>query len=85
MITSLKEAKSKLSELVEVASGGEEVIITVHGKAKARLCRVVDVSGADSIASWASQLEEARARYRTSKVGGDDDAQKFWDELRKDR
>lgn len=70
---------------MEVASGGEEVIITVHDKAKARLCRVVDVSSAASISSWASQLEEARARYRASKICGDDDAQKFWDELRKDR
>ncbi len=71
--------------MVDAASGGEEVIITVHGKAKARLCQVVDVAGEGSMSSWASQLEEARARYRTKDEVGADDAQDFWDEMRGDR
>lgn len=33
----LFEAKNKLSELVERASGGEEIVITRHGKPAARL------------------------------------------------
>jgi prevent-host-death family protein len=35
----LFEAKQKLSELVERASRGEEIIITCRGKGKARLVR----------------------------------------------
>ena len=35
----LFEAKQKLSELVERASRGEEIIITCRGKEKARLVR----------------------------------------------
>ncbi len=40
MMKALRESKAKLSELVERASRGEDVITTVHGKAKARLTRV---------------------------------------------
>ncbi|HMD96979.1 MAG TPA: type II toxin-antitoxin system prevent-host-death family antitoxin [Terriglobia bacterium] len=37
MIVGIFEAKQKLSELVERASQGEEIIITRHGKQRARL------------------------------------------------
>ena len=39
MIKTLRESKAKLSELVEQASRGEDVLITVRGKVKARLTR----------------------------------------------
>lgn len=35
MTKTLRESKAKLSELVEVASRGEDVLITVRGKVKA--------------------------------------------------
>ena len=41
----LSEAKPRLSELTERASGGEEFILTVHGKPKARLVPLVATDG----------------------------------------
>ncbi len=37
---SLYEAKTNLSALVEEAAAGEEIVITKHGKAKARLLKI---------------------------------------------
>lgn len=37
MVRNLRESKAKLSELVELASQGQEVLITVRGRVKARL------------------------------------------------
>lgn len=86
MITNLRKAKSGLSELVERASRGEEVVITVHGKAKAKLCPVSEnTDDAESNSVWATQLEEARARYRAVPAKKGADTQKFWDEMREGR
>lgn len=40
MVTNVRGAKAKLSELLERASRGEEVIITSDGKPKARLVAI---------------------------------------------
>ena len=37
MTATLRQTKAKLSEMVKLASQGEEVIITVHGKEMAKL------------------------------------------------
>lgn len=44
MIATLKESKARLSELVAKAAKGEDVIITVHGKPKARLAAITSAS-----------------------------------------
>jgi prevent-host-death family protein len=40
MVKTLRESKAKLSELVERASRGEDVLITVRGTVRARLTSV---------------------------------------------
>ena len=40
MIVSLRTAKARLSELLERAAAGEEVVITCNGKPKARLVAI---------------------------------------------
>lgn len=40
MIASVRTAKAKLSELLERAAAGEEVVITSDGRAKAKLIAV---------------------------------------------
>ena len=40
MTTTLREAKAKLSEMVKLASRGQEIVITVHGKETAKLVAV---------------------------------------------
>jgi prevent-host-death family protein len=84
MITTLREGKAKLSALVERAAGGEEVIITVRGKPRARLCpigapRPHEQRDRDK---WKKTLREARAIYST---GQRDTATQIIDDLRGDR
>lgn len=45
MITNLREAKARFSELIERAADGEEIVITVRGRAKARLSGISDAQG----------------------------------------
>ena len=42
MTTTLSKGQEDLANLVEIASRGEDVVITVEGKPKARLTRVED-------------------------------------------
>ena len=86
MVTNLKEAKARLSELIELASSGEEILITVRGKAKARLCPVQE-SLEQEVAEWGRWLEDTRARYKVKcqSGGGGKDTQSFWDALRGSR
>ncbi len=64
MIKSLRESKAKLSELVERASQGEDVLITVRGKVKARLTSAVQQDNAD-MRRWATELEQLQASVAT--------------------
>jgi antitoxin (DNA-binding transcriptional repressor) of toxin-antitoxin stability system len=64
MMRTLKESKAKLSELVDRASRGEDVLITVRGQVKARLTRAVVPGEAADTVAWAEQLKEARTRWK---------------------
>lgn len=68
MIKTLKESKAKLSELVERASRGEDVLITVRGRVKARLTRASAAEGAGDTAAWAAALRRLHDDYGTGKV-----------------
>jgi prevent-host-death family protein len=65
MVATLRESKAKLSELVERASRGEEILITVHGKVKARLTEARQPAPAALGKAWADELREL---HRTMKV-----------------
>lgn len=65
MVATLRESKAKLSELVERASRGEEILITVHGKVKARLTEARQAGPAALGKAWADELREL---HRTMKV-----------------
>jgi prevent-host-death family protein len=58
MIATLRESKTRLSELVQLANSGEEIFITVHGEPKARLLPVVKNQGGS--ADWLRELETLR-------------------------
>jgi prevent-host-death family protein len=68
MVTTLRESKAKLSELVERASRGEDVLITVRGTVKARLTKVeASPAGFDGRA-WVGELrtlQEATKRRKS--------------------
>lgn len=58
MIKSLRESKATLSELVERASRGEDVLITVRGKVKARLTRAAPPTGNAEMRRWVDELRD---------------------------
>lgn len=55
----MRESKAKLSELVERAARGEDVIITVRGKPKARLTGASGARRLDARA-WADELRSGQ-------------------------
>ncbi len=71
------EAKNKLSALLDRVEHGEEIIITRHGKAVARL--VPDNGGIDRSQAHAA-IQRIRARVAQVKAGPFD-----WDVLKADR
>ncbi len=80
MVTNLKSAKARLSELVEQASRGEEIWLTVRGKPKARLCPLPAELSYTEKGVWVDSIREARAKYGRQNTPAD--AQSLWDELR---
>jgi len=84
VITTLREGKAKLSELVERASRGEDVLITVHGKVKARLTKAAAHESADDHAKWVQELRELRESVKTRRKPGAS-VEEILDELREDR
>lgn len=82
MIKTLRESKAKLSELVEMAGRGEDVLITVRGKVKARLTRVPEPEGASDRAAWLRELQKLH-KSCSSKKGPTVDA--ILTDLREDR
>lgn len=80
MIVNLKSAKANLSRLVENASQGEEIWLTVRGKPKARLCPLVEKPAEKDMQSWVDSLSDARAKYGRQENACQ--SQALWDELR---
>jgi len=80
MIATLRESKTKLSELVQLASRGEEVLITVRGKPSARLLPVGEAEF--SMGEWMRELASLRASMKTSRSAGNFTA---LDAVREDR
>ncbi|NBB78925.1 MAG: type II toxin-antitoxin system prevent-host-death family antitoxin [Verrucomicrobia bacterium] len=80
MITNLKTAKSRLSELVEKASTGEEIWLTVRGSLKARICPLPEDQHAHQKMEWLKSMRELRKKHQSVNI--DDDSQSLWDDLR---
>jgi len=84
MVTNLRDAKSRFSELVRLAAEGEEVLITVHGEPMAKLTGVgTDKKRSEDRAEWIDELTAAAAREGAG--GPVATPQGYWDETREDR
>ena len=59
MIATLRESKTRLSELVQLANSGEEVLITVHGRPKARILPVLEAQ--NDTGDWLRDLGKLRS------------------------
>lgn len=68
MIMSLRESKAKLSELVERASRGEDVLITVRGRIKARLTSAETQGKKADRKAWLKELRKLRKKNDTGRV-----------------
>jgi prevent-host-death family protein len=90
MIATLSKSQAELPRLVEIASQGEDVVITVDGKPKARLTRA-NVAADDGASPRnevdatvrVKELASLRDKYRTGKAGAT--ADQILDETRADR
>ena len=74
MTTTLTQTQADLPRLVELASQGEDVVITVEGKAKARITRANGSGGNRSEVSvdmeaWLNELDQIRRQYSTGNSG----------------
>ena len=63
MVKTLRETKAKLSELVNLASRGEEVLISVRGQVKARLTRACAPGPAANRGVWVRELRDLQKAY----------------------
>jgi prevent-host-death family protein len=83
MIRTLRESKAKLSELVDLASKGQEVLITVRGKVRARLTAVESGQSSEKRDAWVRELLRLQKAYgkRTRKIRSED----ILADLREDR
>jgi prevent-host-death family protein len=66
MHVTLRDSKATLSALVEQAVRGDEVVITVHGTPKVRLCPIV-TPYSEKPQAWFGELRELRAKWATKK------------------
>ncbi|MBN1675396.1 MAG: type II toxin-antitoxin system prevent-host-death family antitoxin [Kiritimatiellae bacterium] len=82
MIATLRETKAKLSAMVALAESGEDVVITVRGKPRARLSAIAE-GGNIRTAGWARELRRLHRKYGTRK--GRLAAEAILAELREDR
>jgi prevent-host-death family protein len=83
MTATLRETKAKLSQMVKLASQGEEVIITVHGKQMAKLVGVPHRTKKLDKKKWLAELAQLRRKYSTGRVTMT--AQQIQDENRAER
>jgi prevent-host-death family protein len=83
MIVNIRESKARLSELVEKAAAGEEIMITVRGRPRARILAAGPETPRMNFRAWAEERRKALGR-RPSRAGGDSSAA-ILNELRGDR
>lgn len=81
MITNLRDAKSRFSELVKRAAAGEEILVTVRGEPTVRLSAIQSAGGNNGDrAEWIDELNAAAEMAAVGKRIAT--PQKYWDESR---
>ena len=61
MTVTLRQARERLSELVERAYQGEDILITVRGKVRARLTHILPDITASDRHTWGEELRQLHA------------------------
>ena len=82
MIMNLRGSKAKLSMLVERAAAGEEVVITVRGKPRAKLTGMGQTLHPIPDRRWSEELRVLQKKYSRWPREG---SRSVLDDLRRDR
>ena len=73
MMTTLNQGQAELPRLVELASQGEDIVITVDGQPKARLTKATPLVAKPltpaELLAWMAELDNLRARHLTGTTG----------------
>jgi len=85
MVKSLRESKANLSKLVELASQGEDVLITVRGKVKARLTQAAAPNPVEDRAAWLRELQVLRRKWSRPRKKNTLSIEEILTEQREDR
>ena len=83
MVTNVRDAKSRFSELIKLAADGEDILITVRGEPMARLTGVGGGVRSGDRAAWIDELTAAAERETPN--GSIATTQSYWDEIRSER
>ena len=83
MIATLRDSKARLSELVEKASRGEEVLISVRGVPKARLVAITPTKAEEMTKKWTARLRRHQRCYKGTVASSD--STNIVDSLRQER
>lgn len=83
MIVNIRESKARMSELLQRACAGEEVVISLRGQPKARLVPLRNTAQAPDMRGWAEALKR---RYSTQDPPAQPDSSgEIIDDLRSER
>lgn len=69
MTATVEQTQSDLVRLVSLVQQGEEVVITDHGRAVARLSAVVQPGTSPDRRAWLTRLADLRRQLATGKSG----------------
>ncbi|OGV73379.1 MAG: hypothetical protein A3K19_24495 [Lentisphaerae bacterium RIFOXYB12_FULL_65_16] len=83
MIKTLRETKARLSQFVALAETGEDVVITVRGRPRARLTAAARPTEQGRGRKWSAELRSLHRRYGTDTTPRD--SREILDLLREDR
>ena len=84
MTANLRDAKTRLSELIQLAANGEDIIITVKGEPKARLVPATKMHQSQNDRSaWIEELESNASAAKSGEIV--ETPQCAWEQLRSDR
>jgi prevent-host-death family protein len=71
MITTLRDSKARLSELVNKAAQGEEILISVRGVPKAKLVAIAPAKEPDNTLNWVARLRRNQRSHQGSVASTD--------------
>ena len=69
MTATLEQLEADLDRLITLAQRGEEIVITSHGRAIAKLSGVAQPARPRNRQGWLAKLSALRARLATGKAG----------------